>query len=142
MLVGLPILAGEERAAWARPVAPLAPRPTAVISTGLAADDRAQRSGTSLEATTEDFAIELANGPDCRSMPNAALDYASERLRLVEQPALLVRKKDPLWEASLRATAWMHDLKVLDLPDYGSDIFRSAPSVIAGHLRSFLDRGS
>ena len=76
-------------------------------------------------------------------MPEAALGYqASERLRLLEQPVLLVRTQDYLREASLRAKSWMRSLKVLDLPDYGSDIFRSAPGVIAGHLRSFLDRGA
>jgi pimeloyl-ACP methyl ester carboxylesterase len=143
LFAGLPIFSGEERAAWARRVAPLA---AAVDGSHLKLGWQRTRElsdpGTSLEATTEDFAIELANGQGCRAMPQAALDYASERLRLVEQPALLVRTKDPLWEASLRATTWMRNLKVLDLPDYGSDIFRSAPSLIAGHLRSFLDRGS
>ena len=144
VLAGLPIFPDGERATRARRAAAIA----------AAADGSHLRAAwqhaielrdpaTSLAATAEDFAIELSNGPRCRSMPEAALGYqASERLRLLEQPVLLVRTQDYLREASLRAKSWMRSLKVLDLPDYGSDIFRSAPGVIAGHLRSFLDRGA
>jgi pimeloyl-ACP methyl ester carboxylesterase len=142
MFVGLPILSGEERAVWARSVTPLA----AAADGGhlqvdwqrtIASQDPAVR----LEATAEDFAIKLHNGPNFWWMPYAALGFAAgERLPLVRQPVLLVRTKDHLWDASLRARALLRDVKVLDLPANGSGIFRAAPKVIAQHLRAFLDR--
>jgi pimeloyl-ACP methyl ester carboxylesterase len=142
MFVGLPVLTGDERAIWARSAVPLA---AAADGGHLKVDWQRtlelQDPAASLEATVEDFAIKLHNGPHFSWMPNAALGYAAgERLPLVGQPVLLVRAKDHLWEASLRARPWIRNLKVLDLPAYGSGIFRSAPRIIAQHLRAFLDR--
>lgn len=116
MLVGLPILAGEERAAWVRSVAPPA-------------------------ASAEELALTQARDPNVRWMPNAALAYAAdERLPLVRQPVLLVRNQDYLWEATLRGKPWLRDVKVLDLPGHGIDAFCTAPRALATRLRAFLDR--
>jgi len=142
MLVGLPILAGEERAEWARSVAPLA---LSADGHHLAVDWQrtieSQDPAVPLAVSAEEFAIKQANGPNVWWLPNAALGYpASERLPLVRQPVLLLRNKDPLWAATLRAQPWLHDVRVLDLPEYGSGLFRTAPRAVANHLRTFLDR--
>jgi hypothetical protein len=52
---------------------------------------------------------------------------------------LLVRTRDALWEASLRARPWFRNLKVLELPGHGCGVFRSAPAELAAHVRTFLD---
>jgi len=142
VFVSLPILNADERATWARSMTPIA---AAADGSHLAADW--QRSivledpAADLGTTAEDFAIRLHNGPNFWWMPNAALGFsAAERLPLVRQPALLVRTRDHLWDASLRAKPWMPQLKVVDLADCGNGVFRSAPKVIAQPLRSFLDR--
>ncbi len=142
VFVSLPIPDADERAAWVRSMTPIA---VAADGSHLAADW--QRSialedpVADLGTRAEDFAIRLHNGPNFWWMPDAALGYpAAERLPLVTQPALLVRTRDHLWDASLRATPWMRDLKLVDLPDCGTGVFRSAPKSIAAPLRSFLDR--
>jgi hypothetical protein len=142
ILVGLPILTGEERAVWTRSAKPLAPGADGshlveewkrTVEQG---DARAEPA-----AAAEDFAIRLHNGETSGWMAQAALGYAAaERLPLIAQPTLLVRNRDGLWDASLRAKPWMRNLKVLDLPEHGSAIFRAAPAMLAVHLRSFLDR--
>jgi pimeloyl-ACP methyl ester carboxylesterase len=142
IFVGLPILTNEERAAWARTVAPLAPAPDGshLVTDWKRMIDVAD-ARADLAAMVEDFAIRLHNGQNAGWMAQAALAYAAaERLPLIAQPTLLVRNRDRLWEASLRAKPWLRNLKVLDLPDYGSAVFRSAPADLAAHLRSFLDR--
>ena len=76
VLVGVPILDGDEREPWVRTFTPLA-------------EEAARRFDD-----TEDF----------RWMANAALSYpAAERLARISQPSLLVRAKGPLWETTLRA---------------------------------------
>ncbi|HZF15893.1 MAG TPA: alpha/beta hydrolase [Steroidobacteraceae bacterium] len=142
VLVGLPVLNAEERATWARSMAPF---PAAADGSHLAVDwQRSVFPGSSpadLGTNVEDFSIRLHNGPNVWWMPNAALGYlAAERLPLVTQPALLIRARDHLWEASLRAKPWMRQLKLVDLPEHGDGVFRSAPREIAAAARSFLDR--
>jgi pimeloyl-ACP methyl ester carboxylesterase len=141
MLVGVPALSQEERTTFARAAAPLAC--AADGSHLLAAWQRAvqaQDPGLGLADAASDFAIQLHNGPDAWWLPAAALNYAaSERLPLVAQPVLLVRTRDALWEASLRARPWFRNLKVLELPGHGCGVFRSAPAELAAHVRTFLD---
>jgi len=141
MLVGVPALSAEERAAYARTV--MSPAYAADGSHLLADWQHAVQSHDpqlSLADAAADFAIKLYNGPDSWWLPNAALGYAAgERLPLVGQPVLLVRTHDHLWDASLRARSWIRHLKLLELPQHGGGIFRSAPAVLATHVRAFLD---
>lgn len=115
VLVGVPILNGEEREQWVRTFTPLA-------------EEAARRFDD-----TEDF----------RWMATAALQYAAvERLAEISQPSLLVRAQGPLWEATVRAKPVLRNPKVVELPESGDSVFRAANKVLAAQLRSFLDRGS
>lgn len=142
MLVGLPILAGEERAAWARTAAPLAPTADGRhLTIDWQRTIESQDPAVPLAVSAEEFAIRQANGPNVWWMANAALAYpASERLPLIRQPVLLMRNKDSLWEPTQRARPWLGDVQVLDLPEYGNGLFHTAPRAVAKHLRTFLDR--
>jgi pimeloyl-ACP methyl ester carboxylesterase len=141
MLVGVPILSAEERATWARSVAPLAQAPDGShLLTEWQRTVRSQDPAVSLSDAAEDFSIKLHNGPNVWWLPNAALGYAaSERLPLIAQSVLLVRTRDHLWDASPRVQPWIRHLKMLDLPEYGDGVFRTAPAILATHLRRHLD---
>ena len=115
VLVGVPILEGDEREQWVRTFTPPA----------------------------EEVARRFDDLEDFRWMANAALKYpAAERLSQVSQPSLLVRARGPLWEATPRAQTMLGNARLVELSDSGDAVFRTASTVLATHLRSFLDRGA
>ncbi len=142
-LVGVPLLNDAERAAFRK-----SPWPTAVTEDGSHLAIEWQRSmqwrgpGVSLESLAAGFADKLRNGPNAPWGARAVMDYpAMERLRLVTQPALVLRPKDDLWEATARAKGVLRNANVVDLPQYGFGIFDVAPHVVATACRDFLTSG-
>jgi pimeloyl-ACP methyl ester carboxylesterase len=69
----------------------------------------------------------------------AAAAYAlRERLGRISQPLLVLRPRDEWWDVTARVRETQPAARIVDLPDYGADLFQSAPGVVADALRSFL----
>ena len=101
----------------------------------------ARGPGMTLEQLAAEFADKLHNGPNaCLGMGATQHWPAALRLKLVRQPALVLRPKDELWEASGRARPLMPGAEWQDLPDCGAGLFTVAAAPIAARVRSFLDR--
>ncbi len=97
--------------------------------------------GMTLEQLAAEFADKLHNGPHaCLGMRATQHWPAALRLKLVRQPALVLRPKDELWEASGRARPLMPGAEWQDLPDCGAGLFTVATAPIAARVRKFLDR--
>jgi pimeloyl-ACP methyl ester carboxylesterase len=92
-----------------------------------------------LELLTEGLVEKLRNGPHPGWIANAALQYAvRERLSLITQPVLLVRPKDDLWDATLRAREVLPKARCIDVAEQGPALFEAAPELVAEGLREFL----
>jgi pimeloyl-ACP methyl ester carboxylesterase len=63
---------------------------------------------------------------------------AQERLPLVKQPLLVLRPKDPFWEAGGRVARLVPEARVLDLPDQGPRMLETQAELVAKHLGGFL----
>ena len=69
----------------------------------------------------------------------AAAGYAlRERLGRISQPLLVLRPKDEWWDATGRVREAQPGARLLDLPDYGPDLFQSAPGAVVDAVRTFL----
>jgi pimeloyl-ACP methyl ester carboxylesterase len=95
--------------------------------------------GVTLEMLAASFAEKLRNGPRAWWGANAVMEYsARERLSQIKQPTLVLRPKDDLWEATLRAKSILRNAQYKDLPNYGHGLFSVAPQVVAGEISEFL----
>lgn len=63
---------------------------------------------------------------------------AQERLPLLKQPLLLLRPKDPFWEAGGRVAKLVPDARVVDLPDHGPRLLETQAELVAKQLLGFL----
>jgi pimeloyl-ACP methyl ester carboxylesterase len=106
VLVGVPILAPEQQAAYARE-----PTPAAAADT---AGSRGRRA--------------------------VAAYPMRERLSQVQQPVLVLRPRDELWEATARARETLRGAKFEDFADSGRGLFEAAPERVAALAREFLGR--
>lgn len=141
ILVSVPVFSREERAAFNS-----MPRQITAAEDGSHLAREWQRqlerrgAGVTLEDCTEVLAEQLRSGANAIWGANAAHDYAAhERLPLLRQPVLIIRPRDELWDACLRARQLLRAARVVDLPDYGSGLFGVAPEVVARHAREFLN---
>ena len=105
--------------------------------------DRTQTSvhaGAALESTAGIFADQLANGPLAWWGLHAAMQYpATERLRLISQPTLLIRSREGRSVDNARVRDLLLRAQVVEQPDiYGSDLFESAAAPLSTVLREFL----
>src|SRR5579864_3022992 len=72
-------------------------------------------------------------------LASAALQYPlRERLGRVSQPLLVLRPRDEWWDAAAGVRSALPAARVLDLPEQGADLFRSAPARAAEAVRGFL----
>jgi pimeloyl-ACP methyl ester carboxylesterase len=67
-----------------------------------------------------------------------AFDAAGD-LPVVQQPVLVLRPQDGLWEFTPRARELLPNATFVDLPGQGSSLLDAAPEVVARHVRTFLD---
>ena len=96
-------------------------------------------AGTPLEVSARRFAEKLCNGPNASWGMHAALQYpARERLPLLNHPTLILRPKDPEWDATQRARELIPRARMVDLPELGGDALESDGEPIAAALREFL----
>lgn len=143
-LVGVPAFAATERDAFEREPWPAAPAEDG----GHAAREWRRLAalrgpGVTLEQFAAAHADALRNGPRATYATLAALRWeANARLKLVQQPALVVRAKDSLAEQTQRAREWLPNATWRDLPQYGEGLIDVAPREFATLLREFLDVGA
>jgi pimeloyl-ACP methyl ester carboxylesterase len=140
VLVSVPALSNEEREAFRSRAQP---SPPAENGSHLQRDWeqtlRMRGPAMTLEMCEEALAERLYNGPNAWWGAHAAHHYAAaERLPLVRQPALVIRPKDELWEASARARQLVRGTRMVDMPEQGFGVFSVAPAMVARHVREFL----
>ena len=69
----------------------------------------------------------------------AIIDWkAQDRLPQVKQPLLVLRPKDPFWEAGGRVTKLVSGAKVVDLADQDKRLLETQAPLAAKHITSFL----
>ena len=142
VFVGVPVHTTAERAAFGA-----RPHPHAAVSDGSHATVEWQRAvagqgpGVSLEQLAGSFADALHSGANGWWGEAAAHQWAAhERLPLLAQPTLVLRPRDSLWEATLRAQRLIKGAEWQDLPDAGAHLLEVSPEPIAARVRAFLDR--
>ena len=140
VLAGVPLLNDTERAEFRK-----SPWPAPVAEDGSHLSKEWARTmqwrgpGVSLEMAAAGFAEKLRAGPRGAWGAAAVMNYSSfERLRAVTQPALVLRPKDDLWDATARAKGVLPNATIVDLPEYGFGLFDVATDVVAQHCRAFL----
>ena len=142
IFVGLPVHTSGERAGFdASPY----PAPPSADGTHAGLEWRRTATEAAPGRTLEQLAAEVADalyaGPTACWGPRAAFHWkAHERLPLVAAPALVLRPKDSLWEATLRARPLLKNPVWDDLPDLGAGLFGVAAADVAARVRRFLDR--
>lgn len=83
--------------------------------------------------------LACGGAPPAGDLGGAAARYAlRERLGRVSLPLLVLRPRDEWWEATSRVREAQPSARVVDLPDYGPDLFQSAPGAVAEAVRAFL----
>jgi len=140
VLVSVPLLTETERENLRRTPAP---PPAAVEGTHLPMEwQRVVETygrGAPLELLTDALVEKLRNGTHPGWMAHAAMQYAvRERLSLITQPVLLVRPRDDLWDATLRAREVLPKARCIDIAEQGPGLFEAAPELVAEGLREFL----
>jgi pimeloyl-ACP methyl ester carboxylesterase len=140
VLASVPLLTEAEREAAKRQPASIA---SSSEGAQLAVEWQriADAYGTSapVELVTGTFVEKLRNGVHPGWLAHAALQYAvRERLSLITQQVLLLRPRDELWDATLRAREVLPKARCLDLADQGGGLFETAPDLVADGIREFL----
>jgi len=141
VMVAAPVFNDEEREAFDR-----ARWPAPLREDGAHLMEEWQRSlrwrgaGVTLEQLAASFADKLRNGPQAWWGAHAAMHWAgASRLPGISQPVLVLRPRDDLWDVTPRARPLLPAATFTDLPDLGFGLFESAPEVVAGQVRAFLD---
>ena len=140
VLISVPLLSEAERESIRR--APM-PTPPAADGSHLAAEWRrtaeAYGPGASVETVARAFAEKLRNGVHAAWATAAVVQYPlRERLGLITQQIQVLRPKDDLWEATLRARDLLPKARFIDLPEQGYGLFETAPEAVADSVRGFL----
>jgi pimeloyl-ACP methyl ester carboxylesterase len=141
-LMGVPVPDEAERENFHRvplPVAPVADGSHLQVEWNRARNSA--HEGVPVEIIAEIFADRLASGPFAGWGLQATMEYpAAERLRLIEQPTLLIRSPDgrpP--HAEHRARELLPKARAVEHAQiYGSDVFESAATQVSSLLREFL----
>jgi len=95
--------------------------------------------GAPLELVTDGFVEKLRNGLHPAWLAHAALQYpARERLGLITQQVLMLRPRDDLWDATLRAREVLPKARCIDIAEQGPGLFEAAPELVADGLKDFL----
>jgi pimeloyl-ACP methyl ester carboxylesterase len=140
VLIAIPVLTAEERAAFAR-----SPWPVPIAEDGSHLLQEWQRSlywrgpGVTVDQLARGFAEKLHNGPNAWWGASAVMQYAAvERLPMISQPVLVLRPHDDLWDATARARGLLRNARFVDLPDYGHGLLEVAPEAVEDAIGDFL----
>jgi pimeloyl-ACP methyl ester carboxylesterase len=140
VLTSVPVLTEADRESIKRAYAPTQPVPDG-SHLALEWQRTVDASGRSapLDLVTQSLVERLRNGVHSAWLAQAALQYpVRERLSLITQPVLLLRPRDDLWEATLRARELLPKARWVDFQDQGQDLFQAAPEWVAEAIREFL----
>jgi pimeloyl-ACP methyl ester carboxylesterase len=141
VLVSVPLLTEAERESVKRV---LTSAPAALDGSHLGPEwqriaDAYGGASSPLELISAAFVEKLRNGIHPTWLIYAAMQYAArERLSLITQPALLIRPRDDLWDATARVREVLPKARCLDLTDQGPGVFELAPELVADGLKEFL----
>jgi pimeloyl-ACP methyl ester carboxylesterase len=140
VLVAVPVLTESEREVVKRAYPPTQP-----VADGSHLASEWQRTadtygrGAPVELVTQSFVEKLRNGVHAAWFTHAALQYPiRERLSLITQQILLMRPRDDLWDATLRARELLPKARCIDLQEQGQGLFEAAPELVADGIREFL----
>ena len=141
VMVAAPVFTDAEREAFER-----ARWPSPLREDGAHLAEEWQRSlrwrgpGVTLEQLAASFADKLRNGPRGWWGASAAMHWpAQDRLPRMQQPAMVLRPRDDLWEVTPRARPLLPGATFVDLPDLGFGLFDVGADEVARHVRPFLD---
>jgi len=141
MLVAVPVLTAEERAAS------LKTPPIPFDAEGKFVRAEWQRSvswkgaGQDWESLSRGFAEKMrVNARAIGAKAVMAFDMAAalEAVSRQDLPLAIIRPYDDLWEATARARAHCEPAQWHDLPDYGHGLFDAAPGLMAGLAEGFF----
>ncbi len=139
MLVAVPLLTSEERAAGAAlPKIPFDENGT-FAQKEWQSSWRWRGPGQSTASVYATFAEKMRPGARERGA-EAILAYDLEPvLRSADHPLMIVRVKDDLWDATLKAKQLRPDAEYVELGDYGHGLFHAAPDLMDELARGFLE---
>lgn len=87
-----------------------------------------------------EFIEGLRPGPFTYHGHHASFPYpVAEKLPLAAQPILILRARDDLWDATGRALQFLRNGKMVELPEYGREMFQMRYRELAVVVRGFLD---
>ncbi len=140
VLVSVPAAGDAERESLRRAVGPTTPL---ADGSHLAPDwlriREAYGPAAAIEVVAKAFAEKLHNGAYGGWGYTSALQYpVRERLGLVTQPALVLRPKDDLWDATHRVRELLPRARLVDLPEQGQGFFEVSPEAAVAAVRDFL----
>ena len=139
VLATIPALNDAERAEFLRTPWPAAPSEDGSYLLAEWRRTTAHVKPLRLEVAARRVAAALDNGPQASWGMHAAAQYpAYERLRLITQPALVLRPNDEFWEATLRVRNLLPNARYIDLPTLGAGWCEAAPEVLVDAVSKFL----
>jgi pimeloyl-ACP methyl ester carboxylesterase len=95
--------------------------------------------GVAPEVVANALAEKLRSGTQGAWATTATLQYPMrERLGQLTQPALVLRPKDVLWEATQRVRELLPKARLMDLPDQGQGLFEVASEAAVDAIKDFL----
>jgi hypothetical protein len=59
---------------------------------------------------------------------------------MIRQPTLVLRPRDEYWDGTAQARVLLRSARVVDLPEHGAALFRTAPDVVVRQAREFFAR--
>ncbi len=141
VLIAIPVLDESEKTVFRKSPWPMpAAEDGSHLSKEWAHTQKWRGPGVTLAMSAASFAEKLHNGPNAWWGANAVMDYqARERLSQIKQTTLVLRPRDDLWDATLRARSMLGNAQFKDLPDCGHGLFAVAADVVVEKISVFLD---
>ncbi|TLY64616.1 MAG: alpha/beta hydrolase [Gammaproteobacteria bacterium] len=140
VLVSVPLWTEAEREPLRRTPPPAPPALDASqVPTEWQRTLQAYGQGVPVEIVAHAFADKLRHGAQAAWTTSAAAQYPlRERLGGITQPVLVLRPRDDLWDATMRARDLLPRARLTDLQDQGPGLFEAAPQVAVDAIRDFL----
>ena len=140
VLASVPLLTEAERASLKRASPPGLPAlDVSQLPSEWQRTVQAYGQGVPVEIVARAFADTLRNGAHAAWTTSAAAQYPlRERLGLITQQVLVLRPRDDLWEATMRARDLLPRARLIDLQDQGPAMFEAAPQAAVDAVRDFL----
>ena len=140
VLVSVPAFTDADRETFRHAQGPVAP---AADGSHLTSEWQRARDaygpGVQPEVVANALGEKLRSGPHGAWATTATLQYpVRERLGQLTQPTLVLRPKDPLWEATQRVRELLPKARLMDLPDQGQGLFEVAPEAAIDAMKDFL----